>query len=338
MNTEASQDQTVPETTGVRLRQAREALGLTQQMVAERLCLKVSTIRDIEEDKAQANLASTFHRGYIRSYAKLVHLPEDELLPMLAKQAPIRAAKVAPMQSFSLGKKHKKRDGWLMSFTWLIVLVVLGLTGAWWWQNHQAQQAEIVTMADQSSAQLSQNGGQPVPLADDNSDSGASTDAQAPVVNNPPSTPTANGTASATSNAAPVDAANNRVDTTAPQGTTSAESVVVSPSQAPLPEVSTAQPPLPTADAGVNGAASSVGSLVMNFTADCWLQVVDASGKTLFSGIQKGGATLNLSGKSPYKLTIGAPSALTITYQGNPVDLSKFIKANRVARLTVGVE
>ncbi|WP_145544304.1 cytoskeleton protein RodZ [Yersinia frederiksenii] len=336
MNTEASQDQTVPETTGVRLRQAREALGLTQQMVAERLCLKVSTIRDIEEDKAQANLASTFHRGYIRSYAKLVHLPEDELLPMLAKQAPIRAAKVAPMQSFSLGKKHKKRDGWLMSFTWLIVLVVLGLTGAWWWQNHQAQQAEIVTMADQSSAQLSQNGGQPVPLADDNSDSGASTDAQAPVVNNPPSTPTANGTASATSNAAPVDAANNRVDTTAPQGTTSAESVVVSPSQAPLPEVSTAQPPLPTADAGVNGAA--VGSLVMNFTADCWLQVVDASGKTLFSGIQKGGATLNLSGKSPYKLTIGAPSALTITYQGNPVDLSKFIKANRVARLTVGVE
>lgn len=76
MNTEASQDQTVPETTGVRLRQARESLGLTQQTVAERLCLKVSTIRDIEEDKAQANLASTFHRGYIRSYAKLVHLPK----------------------------------------------------------------------------------------------------------------------------------------------------------------------------------------------------------------------------------------------------------------------
>lgn len=338
MNTEASQDQTVPETTGVRLRQAREALGLTQQMVAERLCLKVSTIRDIEEDKAQANLASTFHRGYIRSYAKLVHLPEDELLPMLAKQAPIRAAKVAPMQSFSLGKKHKKRDGWLMSFTWLIVLVVLGLTGAWWWQNHQAQQAEIVTMADQSSAQLSQNGGQAVPLADDNSDPANPVDTQAPVANSQLSTPTENGTAPATSSAAPADTANNGVNTTAPQGTTSAESAVVSPSQAPLPGVSTAQPPLPTADAGVTGTTSSADSLVMNFTADCWLQVVDASGKTLFSGIQKGGATLNLSGKAPYKLTIGAPSALTITYQGNPVDLSKFIKANRVARLTVGVE
>ncbi|WP_145493927.1 cytoskeleton protein RodZ [Yersinia aleksiciae] len=338
MNTEASQDQTVPETTGVRLRQAREALGLTQQTVAERLCLKVSTIRDIEEDKAQANLASTFHRGYIRSYAKLVHLPEDELLPMLEKQAPIRAAKVAPMQSFSLGKKHKKRDGWLMTFTWLIVLVVLGLTGAWWWQNHQAQQAEIANMADQSSAQLSQNGGQSVPLTDDNSDPAASSDAQASVANNQPaSTPAVDGTAPVTHSAAPADTANSRVETTT-QGAAPAESVVVSPSQAPLPDVSTAQSPLPTADAGVNGAASTVGPLVMNFTADCWLQVVDASGKTLFSGIQKGGATLNLSGKSPYKLTIGAPGALTITYQGNPVDLTKFIKANRVARLTVGVE
>lgn len=117
MNTEASQDKTVSMTTGQRLRQAREQLGLSQQTVAERLCLKMSTVRDIEEDSVSADLASTFVRGYIRSYAKLVHLPEDELLPMLAKQAPLKMAKVAPMQSFSLGKRRKKRDGWLMSFT-----------------------------------------------------------------------------------------------------------------------------------------------------------------------------------------------------------------------------
>ncbi|SQC40668.1 cytoskeleton protein rodZ [Klebsiella pneumoniae] len=78
----------------------------------------------------------------------------------------IRAAKVAPMQSFSLGKRRKKRDGWLMSFTWLVLFVVIGLSGAWWWQDHKAQQEEISTMADQSSAEL--NGGdansQNVPL------------------------------------------------------------------------------------------------------------------------------------------------------------------------------
>ncbi|WP_183072159.1 cytoskeleton protein RodZ, partial [Salmonella enterica] len=166
MNTEATHDQNEAQTTGVRLRNAREQLGLSQQAVAERLCLKVSTVRDIEEDKAPSDLASTFLRGYIRSYARLVHVPEEELLPGLEKQAPLRAAKVAPMQSFSLGKRRKKRDGWLMSFTWLVLFVVVGLTGAWWWQNHKAQQEEITTMADQSTAELNadKDGGQSVPL------------------------------------------------------------------------------------------------------------------------------------------------------------------------------
>ena len=130
MNTEATHDQNEALTTGARLRNAREQLGLSQQAVAERLCLKVSTVRDIEEDKAPADLASTFLRGYIRSYARLVHIPEEELLPGLEKQAPLRAAKVAPMQSFSLGKRRKKRDGWLMTFTWLVLFVVIGLSGA----------------------------------------------------------------------------------------------------------------------------------------------------------------------------------------------------------------
>lgn len=80
MNTEATHDQNEALTTGARLRNAREQLGLSQQAVAERLCLKVSTVRDIEEDKAPADLASTFLRGYIRSYARLVHIPEEELL------------------------------------------------------------------------------------------------------------------------------------------------------------------------------------------------------------------------------------------------------------------
>jgi cytoskeleton protein RodZ len=160
MNTEATQDHQEANTTGARLRHAREQLGLSQQAVAERLCLKVSTVRDIEDDKAPADLASTFLRGYIRSCAPGAY-SEEELLPMMAKQAPIRAAKVAPMQSFSLGKRRKKRDGWLMSFTWLVLFVVIGLSGAWWWQDHKAQQEEITTMADQSSAELNRRRQQP---------------------------------------------------------------------------------------------------------------------------------------------------------------------------------
>lgn len=72
----------------------------------------------------------------------------------------------------------------------------------------------------------------------------------------------------------------------------------------------------------------------MNFSADCWLEVSDATGKKLFSGLQRKGGNLNLSGQAPYKLKIGAPAAVQIQYLGKPVDLSRFIRTNQVARLT----
>ncbi|MEI9580215.1 cytoskeleton protein RodZ [Enterobacter asburiae] len=332
MNTEATHDQHEALSTGVRLRNAREQLGLSQQAVAERLCLKVSTVRDIEEDKAPADLASTFLRGYIRSYAKLVHIPENELLPMMEKQAPVRAAKVAPMQTFSLGKRRKKRDGWLMSFTWLVLFVVIGLTGAWWWQNHKAQQEEITTMADQSSAELNQAGsenGQSVPLNTDGAASSSETQTAAP-------------DASAT-DAAQVPAAT--ANTAAPQAQD--QNAVVAPSQANVDTAANApaatQPAdnsaatLPTSPAGTATAADP-NALVMNFSADCWLEVTDATGKKLFSGLQRKDGTLNLTGQAPYKLKIGAPAAVQIQYQGKPVDLSRFIRTNQVARLTVNAE
>ncbi|WP_318362724.1 cytoskeleton protein RodZ [Enterobacter sp.] len=323
MNTEATHDQNETQSTGVRLRSAREQLGLSQQAVAERLCLKVSTVRDIEDDKAPADLASTFLRGYIRSYARLVHIPEEELLPMMEKQAPVRAAKVAPMQTFSLGKRRKKRDGWLTSITWLVLFVVLGLTGAWWWQNHKAQQEEITTMADQSTAEL--NASNP--------------DAQAIPLNNEAATPSAE---SETTGTAPADAAPQTAETPAPTApTTTAQNTVVSPSQANVDQAATqpqtpAATALPTDQAAVNATApADANALAMTFTADCWLEVSDATGKKLFSGIQRSGATLNLAGQTPYKLKIGAPAAVQIQFQGKPVDLSRFIRTNQVARLTL---
>lgn len=315
MNTEASKDKNKFMTTGQRLRQAREQLGLSQQVIAERLYLKKATVLDIEEDRITADLAATFVRGYIRSYAKLVHVPEDELLTTLANQAPQKMAKIALFQSFSLDKHRKKRDGWLMSITWLMLLLVLVLTCAWWWQNHQAQKQEIATMADQSDAQLAQNEGKQVLLTDNQAN------------NSTPMLLTDNATTPIDTNTAAQVAAVN------PQQPT-----VVLPSQTTLPETAQRAPSahslLPTVDAGI-AAASDTNALVIGFSADCWLQVSDANGKTLFSGMQKNGDKLNLAGIAPYKLTIGAPIAVKIQYQGKPVDLSRFVKSNRVARLTL---
>ncbi|AIR00380.1 helix-turn-helix domain-containing protein [Pluralibacter gergoviae] len=327
MNTEATQDPQAAQTTGTRLRNAREQLGLSQQAVAERLCLKVSTVRDIEDDKAPAELAATFLRGYIRSYARLVHVPEEELLPMMAKQVPIKAARMQPVQNISLGKRRKKRDGWLMTFTWLVLFVVVGLTGAWWWQNHKAQQEEISTMADQSSAELSasdSSSSQSIPL----DTSGAQS--QAPDAAATASAPANSATASDSATSAPAAAQDPQSNSVVPPSQANVDTA----SGQTAPASGTADAALPTDQAAVTPAADA-NALVMNFTADCWLEVTDASGKKLFSGMQRKDGTLNLTGQLPYKLKIGAPAAVQIQFQGKPVDLSRFIRTNQVARLSL---
>ena len=74
--------------------------------------------------------------------------------------------------------------------------------------------------------------------------------------------------------------------------------------------------------------------LVMQFSADCWIQVKDATGKTLSTGIKKAGQSLNLSGQTPYKVVIGAPEAVSMTFASEPVDLSGYT-SGKVARITL---
>ncbi|MFE8118465.1 cytoskeleton protein RodZ [Brenneria goodwinii] len=329
MNTEATQDNTASTIPGERLRQARERLGLTQQIVADRLCLKLSIVRQIEEGNVSANLAPTFLRGYIRSYAKLVHVPEDELLPILDKHVVPKAYNVAPMQSFSLGKSRKKRDGWLMTFTWLVVIIVLGLTGAWWWQNHQAQQQEINSMVDHATSMQASSEGQEVPLMD----------------NTEPADPAPADVAPAAPTDVPLNTENSAPELAASAPSSSAAPAASAPST-PAPSIPAQQPAtgdmsqsamVPATPAEQSPIAESQ-ALVMRFNADCWLEVTDASGKKLFSGLQHNGGSLNLSGQAPYSLKIGAPAAVQIQFQGKPVDLSRFVRSNQVARLTLAAE
>lgn len=328
MNTEATQESNEAQTTGERLRIAREQLGLSQQTVAERLCLKVSTVRDIEDNKSPQDLASTFLRGYIRSYARLVHIPEEELLPMMAKQTPIQDSKVEAMHSYSLGKRRKKRDGWLMSFTWLILFVVLGLTGAWWWQNHKAQQAELTTMDDQSSGEFS--AAQDEHIVALNGDDTPRQSTTSPELTQPEAT--ASGSVVAPVATPPADNAQQPPDAVVSQSQTSTDNLQST-------ATGEAAASLPTESANVAATTGQAAdALNMTFSNDCWLEVTDAAGKKLFSGLKRKGETLDLAGQSSYKLKIGAPTAVQIQFQGKPVDLSRFIRTNQVARLTVSAE
>ena len=74
--------------------------------------------------------------------------------------------------------------------------------------------------------------------------------------------------------------------------------------------------------------------LTMKFKADCWIQVKDSNGKTLVSGTRKPGQDVELAGKAPFKVILGAPEGVTMTFASEPVDLSGYT-SGKVARFTL---
>ncbi|MGF7408121.1 cytoskeleton protein RodZ [Providencia alcalifaciens] len=297
-------------TVGQLLSRAREHMGLTQEAVAERLCLKVSTVKEIEQDIHPAGVEPTFLRGYIRLYARMVGIPENDINSLLKSDVPAQAPNVSPMQSYSLGKKRKKREGWLMKLTWLIVIILIAMIGIWWWQDHNAQQKDLLTMANQNDLVLTQQ--------DTSSEPVSNVTVDAPLANN-----------NSAEQAEPAPVLTDAQTTTTNTETDSVKTIPLPNAPQTIPSVDRVQ-----ADATQTADMPAVTSngLTLNFSGQCWLEIRDANNKVLFSGMKNSGDKLELDGVQPYRLNIGAPANVTVQFQGKDVDLSRFIKAKRSAK------
>ncbi|WP_368211738.1 RodZ domain-containing protein [Aeromonas sp. s10] len=288
---------------GQLLRNAREQLGWTREQVASRIHLRLTLIAAIEADTYDKHTSHTFIRGYLRAYAKLVGIPEETILAAYEKLG-LTPPDNIDMQSFSRRSRQQANDSRLKVVTWLVILVLIGLSVAWWWQSTARRSA--------------------------GDDALAATEMSATV-----NTPEAN-VAPAVEVAEPVlPAASDAVST----------QVVVSGATATLPVVATdASAAVPTDVSGAVSTAESTTTesakapqLKMSFTADCWLDVKDANGKTLFSGLKKANDELVLEGPEPLRFIIGAPMAVNLEYQGKSFDMSRY-NNGRTARFTLPQE
>ena len=288
---------------GQLLRNAREQLGWTREQVASRIHLRLTLIAAIEADTYDKHTSHTFIRGYLRAYAKLVGIPEETILAAYEKLG-LTPPDNIDMQSFSRRSRQQANDGRFKVVTWLVILVLIGLSVAWWWQSTARRSA--------------------------GDDALAATEMSATV-----NTPEAN-VAPAVEVAEPVlPAASDAVST----------QVVVSGATATLPVVATdASAAVPTDVSGAVSTAESTTTepakapqLKMSFTADCWLDVKDANGKTLFSGLKKANDELVLEGPEPLRFIIGAPMAVNLEYQGKSFDMSRY-NNGRTARFSLPQE
>ncbi len=298
---------------GTLLKNKRESLGMTQKQVADRLRLRVSVIEDIENNRFESQQVATFTRGYLRSYAKFVGLDEKVVLVALEQTADVKPKEQEiEMQSFSRKTKHEKHNSRIMLLTWVIAIVIIGISAAWWWQNQQENSlAQVVAEANVETSQ---------PSADEIADIDLMTEEEL-IASTPAELAASNNTASESSiNAAQTDEV---VPAETEELTTEATQQPVALIEA-AEEVQEASPVVP----------EGMTLLTMKFKADCWIQVKDTNGKTLVSGTQKPGQDVELTGKAPFKVILGAPEGVTMTFASEPVDLSGYT-SGKVARFTL---
>ena len=115
---------------GLKLKNQRELLNMTQADAASKLNLDVSYIDAIEKEDFTEMSSTSYVYGYIRSYAKLLKFPEQEILDMY-KQGISDEHQLLPDY---MGNKMSYINSSTSSKYWglSIVIIVCLLFVTWW--------------------------------------------------------------------------------------------------------------------------------------------------------------------------------------------------------------
>lgn len=351
------------ETPGQILRAAREAKGLSTQQVADSLRLRNVVVEIIEADEYDKLSSPTFVRGYLRSFSKALEVDEKRVFEAYrAMGFGEVAASTITMQSFSKRKVRERNDSRLMLISYLIIAIVIAMAVIWWWQDTQAgnnaqsltekvlgttssseqssdQRTPVtrrVTEEDVRSAIVDDASGAEAQVSTDDSIGGEFGDNVGSAVRTNTGTDAGTGAETGATGSDASRATNTNQPTT---GNNDAAPRTESPTAAG----STNNTAAGTANTGATGenldrqaatnndaAQTAADQLVMTFSDACWVKVTDATGEVIAIGTKVAGYTMPLNGQAPFDVILCKPEAVSMTYNGEQVDLSGYRRSRSV--------
>jgi cytoskeleton protein RodZ len=314
-----TEEATAPAQPGTMLREARERLGLSVADAAAQTKLAMRQIEALEADDYGQLPEMAFVRGFVRSYARILHLDEQPLLAALP-EAKI-SAQVSPT-SVEVPFPDA-RSPQMQNLIWLgaaLLLSVLVVVFAVW---HYTSPGESVASKETARAETAQA---EIALPAQMQVIPASAVAETP---EPPAKQPEAPAPAPSKKQSPTPVA---VQAVAPPVAPSAKPSV---SAAPLPAPA-AKPTAPTANLPAKPAEMSSASLSLKFGEESWTEVRDANGNVISSQLNPAGSELVLKGQGPLSLVVGRASSTRLSYKGKPVDLQPHTSdASDVARLTL---
>lgn len=338
----------IAELPGRRLREAREEKHLSREEVALHLRLDVQLIIALEDDQYKNLPSPAYICGYLRSYARLLKLPEKEIVEAYSHGEQINSDLIPSSVQI---KPEKQINPGLVKL--VIIIVILALLGGAAYYLFELYKTYSSKHVDSSKA--------------------ASTSSILPV-------PSTNGTVTETINTKPlvkpdrkrtakVGKASKPARKPRPippaelkTGIAKVEKLPTPKSTIPVSEPVSSARKSPTKTATANSAASAqtpstgntsqlatttanatpasaatapMSELRMNFTDNSWVEVTDSTNNRLVYRLVDKGTQLTLEGVPPFTILLGNAQGVQVFYKGKEFDHKNYHQ-NQVANFTVG--
>jgi len=301
-------------TLGATLAAERERQGFARTDVAQRLHMSPSQVEALEHGDYEHLPKGTFLRGFVRNYAKVLNVPADPLLGLLADAKPRepRPGIVVPTQNIRFDPLGERLSSpYVKAATLAVVAVAVGFAAMYWAMyvrpgRSSGPAADKVPVPAKSAP--------PAPAT-------AVTAAPAvpPAETKPPGTPSASSPAPAT--AAP--AASSAPAAAKPQP---ARASGAAPEKSAVPEKAAA--------AGPEATPPGAKRLRFQFTGESWVEVRDARGRILLQRLNPAGSEAVVAGRPPLEVVVGNAPEVRLTYDGRDFDLEPHTNV-AVARFTL---
>lgn len=316
--------QPMPTNPGESLRQAREVKGWSVAEVATQLNLTPQRLAQIEAGAFDKLPGTTFARGYIRAYAKLLEMDQNRLVMEFDQFTGTDASGSSVHALGRVEEPVRYSQSILRLVSFLLLLALIG-AGFLWWQDQSRPVASLADLGVEHVEVEGADGTTQVHSLAEPEDQ-AVIAAQGNEQSSPLLLPVESGEAP--------EAASTAEQPAAEAGT--AESAQEAPA-APVSDAPAAPAPASAVEPATPVAVSAgQGVLNVQFTADCWTQVTDADGKVLLSALKRSGERIELAGKAPLELRLGFARGAQVAYNGESVDVAPHM-TGETARLKLGL-
>jgi cytoskeleton protein RodZ len=334
---------------GERLQAARIEQGLTLDDVPTRMHLSAKILEAIEDNNFEEITAPIFVKGYLRAYARIVSLDEDD---MIDQYIDFYSEEDPPISSISNITSELSVTDLRIKWTTYILLLIIGVSlAAWWWNKEQSDEAPISLAAQTSSPEDPAKSSTDVvsseieAVSEELIESGETVEA---TISQSVSVTAAEVESAATTTRPEPSAADDEVEVVdVVEDEVVADEVVevvegevaegeVAEGESVEAETGLLVTAQITPDQSIRIAPGGSDKLKIIVHADTWADIKDATSYQLVYDLLRADNTVELTGQAPFTVFLGNGHGVEIIFNGEEIEVAPRIRDDNTARLKIG--